>query len=294
MAGTYSIKDLSQLTRIKPHTLRIWEQRYQMMKPERSCTNIRQYSQEDLKYLLNVSLLYDNGFKISNIAKLSATQLNEEVKLVSEKASAFPSQIRAMVIAMIEMDEEKFEKLFSNQVLSHGLEATMVNIVFPFLQHIGILWVTSTINPAQEHFISNLIRQKLVVAIDGLSNQPKKDHKKFILFLPEGELHEIGLLFSAFLVKARGHKVIYLGQSLPLADLVAVQHHTQSDVLLTIITSSPYREEVGTYLSKLVSAIPDTKIWISGQQIVSQALNCPPCISFVPNVGAFIAKIDTM
>lgn len=283
MDYSYSIKELSQLTRIKPHTLRIWEQRYGIMKPERSQTNIRRYNDEDLKYLLNVSVLYDNGFKISHIAKLSQTELSNEVRKLSQQNLNQASQIQSLVIAMLELDEDRFEQQINAYIISNGLEVAMKTLVFPFLQQVGTLWMTNTINPAQEHFITNLIRKKLFVAIDGICNTPPLSSKKFILFLPEGELHEISLLFCYFMLKSRGHKVIYLGQSLPLPDLGVVQQMQQADFVITIITSNPTGEDVEPYLKKMKTQVGNAQVWLSGFQVLCQPIAFPEGFQLMRN-----------
>ncbi|MDX5478997.1 MAG: MerR family transcriptional regulator, partial [Cyclobacteriaceae bacterium] len=165
--STYSIKDLEQLSGIKAHTLRIWEQRYSLLSPKRTDTNIRYYDDEDLKLILNVALLNDNGIKISKIASMSSEEMREQVVKMTEKSLTHDDQIHALTICMIEMDEERFDKVLSTNILKIGFEQTMMNIIYPFMSKIGVLWQTGAINPAQEHFISNLVRQKLIVAIDG-------------------------------------------------------------------------------------------------------------------------------
>lgn len=284
MVTSFSIKDLAQLTRIKPHTLRIWEQRYGILKPQRSDSNIRRYNQEELKYLLNVAILYENGFKISQIAKLTNELLTSEVIKATTSEAGHISHIQGLVITMLELDEVRFDQQLSNNIRTFGMEETITQIVYPFLQHIGILWQTNTINPAQEHFITYLIRQKLIVAIDEIGSQPSKpEFKKFILYLPEGELHELSLLFTCYLVKLSGHKCIYLGQSLPLVDLAEVQAIHKADYIFTIITSTPCLEDVEPYLLNMNQLLPDVTIWVTGYQIFSQSLNLPPNIVAVSN-----------
>jgi DNA-binding transcriptional MerR regulator len=291
----FTIRDLSQLTRIKAHTLRIWEQRYGIMNPQRTDSNIRLYSQEDLKFLLNVSILYDYGLKISNIAKLSLEELNEKVKQLASEKSQIPSQIQNLVVSMLELDEERFEKQLNNSIMSIGLEETILSIIYPFLQHIGILWQTNTINPAQEHFITNLIRQKLIVAIDGIPHSRlRTDAKKIMLYLPEGEFHELSLLFASYLVKLQGHRSIYLGQSLPLQDLKAVQEVHHADVVLTIITSNPCQEDVQPYLDKLKAQMPDTQFWITGFQVVSQVLTIPENFTVLADTRIMKEKLNAL
>ncbi|MFY7911452.1 MAG: MerR family transcriptional regulator, partial [Emticicia sp.] len=162
--SNYSIKDLEQLSGIKAHTLRIWEQRYNIINPKRTDTNIRTYDDNDLKLVLNIALLKDHDYKISEIAKLSLEELSKEVLAISDKQLNYPDQIHALTIAMIDIDEERFEKIMSTNILQFGFENTMINIIYPFLSRIGTLWVTGSIGPAQEHFITNLIRQKIIVA----------------------------------------------------------------------------------------------------------------------------------
>src|SRR5210317_1574096 len=163
----YSIKDLEYLSGIKAHTLRIWEQRYNFIKPKRTDTNIRYYDDEDLKFVLNVSLLKDHGHKISRICSMPEQDIQLEVNRLMEKKMGFPEQIQSLTLSMLELDEERFEKTLNTNILQIGFERTMMNLVYPFFQRIGILWQTGAIASAQEHFISNLVRQKIIVAIDG-------------------------------------------------------------------------------------------------------------------------------
>ncbi|MFT4737850.1 MAG: DNA-binding transcriptional MerR regulator, partial [Paraglaciecola sp.] len=217
--GTFSIKDLEHLSGIKAHTIRIWEQRYELIQPKRTGTNIRFYDDNDLKLILNVSLLKENGFKISKISLMNEGDIQREVLRLTEISLRYPEQIHALTICMVDLDEDRFERLMSTNIQKLGFEKTMLNIIYPFLSKIGILWQTGAINPAQEHFISNLVRQKLIVAIDNQYVSSAVKSKKYILFLPEGELHEMSLLFADYVIKARQNRSIYLGQSLPMVDL---------------------------------------------------------------------------
>lgn len=271
--STYSIKDLEQLSGIKAHTLRIWEQRHNLLSPKRTETNIRYYDDDDLKLILNVALLNDNGYKISKIAGMTMEEMKGEVVKLTDKNLTHDDQIHALTICMIEMDEERFDKVLSTNILKIGFEQTMMNIIYPFMSKIGVLWQTGAINPAQEHFISNLVRQKLIVAIDGQVS--KSNGKKFILYLPEGELHEISILFAAFLIKNQGHKVIYLGQNTPSDDLLAVYKLHQPEYLVTVITTSPSAEYVQEYLETLAERFSDTNIIVSGYQIIGQDFKLP-------------------
>lgn len=272
----YSIKDLEQLSGIKAHTLRIWEQRYNLLTPKRTDTNIRYYDDADLRLILNVALLNENGFKISKIAKMSCDEISQEVIKLTERSFTYDDQIHALTIAMVEFDEARFDKIISTNILKIGFEMTMINIIYPFLSKIGILWQTGSIHPGQEHFISNLIRQKLIVAIDGQVSPGTG--KKFLLYLPQGELHEISLLFSCYILKSNGYQVIYLGQNTPDEDLNAVYQVHKPDYLLTVITTSPNSEDLQEYITSLGSRFHESMILISGYQVIGKDLKLTPNI----------------
>jgi len=271
----YSIKEIEQLSGIKAHTLRIWEQRYNFINPKRTETNIRYYDDEDLKLILNISLLKDNGYKISRICSMSDENLQSEVKNLMDKKMGYSEQIQGLTIAMIELDEDRFEKILSSNILHVGFERTMMNLIYPFFKKIGILWQTGTITPVQEHFISNLVRQKLIVAIDGLLINSVNFNKKYLLFLPENELHEIGLLFSAYIIKSRNNKVIYIGQNVPHADLASMYKDHNPDCILTVMTTFPAIEDVQAFINELSYSFPKTQILMSGHQVVGQEIDFP-------------------
>lgn len=274
--SNYSIRDLEQLSGIKAHTIRIWEQRYNIIQPKRTDTNIRMYDDQDLKLVLNISLLKDHGYKISDIAKFSLDEISQEVMAISDHKLNYPDQIHALTIAMIDLDEDRFEKIISTNFLQNGFENTMLNIIYPFLTRIGTLWLTGSIGPAQEHFMSNLIRQKVIVAIDGQVIKYHPNSKKFLLFLPEGELHEISLLFTSYVIRAHHHRVIYLGQTLPFNELVFAYDVHQPDYVFASITSVPAHDEVQTYVNKLCQQFPKAQILLTGYQVVGQDIEIGP------------------
>ncbi|MEL7120513.1 MAG: MerR family transcriptional regulator, partial [Bacteroidota bacterium] len=217
--AVYSIRDLEKLSGIKAHTIRIWEQRYGIIVPQRTKTNIRYYEDEDLKYLLNIALLNKNGIKISKIAKMSKGEVAEKVAAISEINFEYGTQLDALTISMIEMDEFKFDRIISTNIQQLGFERTMIEIIYPFLDKLSLLWLTGSINPVQENFMSYLIRQKIIVAIDEEPLVSGKNVPKFIIYLPEGEKQELTLLFMHYLLKARRNQVIYLGQDISIIDL---------------------------------------------------------------------------
>lgn len=282
--GTYSIKDLERISGIKAHTLRIWEQRYEILKPERTDTNIRTYSDHDLKRILNIGILNSNGVKISKLAKMDAEQLFQQVRAVSENNLSTQNQVDNLIIAMVEMDEDRFERYISSCILRHGFDNTMSQIIYPFLQKVGVLWQTDSINPAQEHFISNLIRQKLIVAIDGTSNRQKDEGKQFLLYLPENELHEISLLYANYKIRASGNKSIYLGQSVPYADLKMVYNLHKPDYILTILTCQLIDQSLQEYANRLAEDFPDSQILITGAFASQQEIVQPKNILIYNNI----------
>jgi len=263
----YSIRELEKLTGIKAHTIRIWEKRYRIIKPERTNTNIRYYCDEDLKKLLNIAILNRQGYRISDIAKMSNSEISEKVMNFTYSSNDVESQIEKMVIAMVDLDEATFDKIISNAIMHDGFEQAIIKLIFPFFEKIGVLWQTGSINPAQEHFVSNLFRQKIMVAIDNLMIPDKKNAKKFILFLPENEFHELGLLFYNYLIKKSGQSVIYLGSSVPLEDLYKTAEVIQPDYMFTAITTSIKGMELNTYIQELSKNFPQQKIFITGLQV---------------------------
>ena len=266
--AVYSIKDLEKISGIKAHTIRIWERRYKLIEPQRTSTNIRYYNDEDLKRILNVSILNQNGYKISKIAEMNEMQLRERVIDLSLDTRNSDVQIESLLVAMLELDESKFTNVLTNSIIKSGFEATVENILFPFLDRIGILWQAGTINPGQEHFISNLIRQKLIVAIDNeMQNFIPKSDKCIVFFLPENELHEIGLLFYSLIARKEGYNVIYLGASVPVNDLNVMVEVRRVDAFFTAFVSAREKEELEQMLNRITEVIPNYPIFLMGLQI---------------------------
>jgi DNA-binding transcriptional MerR regulator len=273
--ANYTIKDLENFTGVKAHTIRIWEKRYNVVTPKRTPTNIRFYDDDDLKKLLNVSILNRHGVKISHIINLEDEALNEKILNLTQTNSDLQNHIESLVVAMIDLDESKFEKIFTTAVINLGFEEAVLHVLYPFFEKVGILWQIGTVNPSQEHFISNLIRQKLIVAIDGLIQQMNEKTKTFLLFLPEGEYHELGLLFSYYIIKKNGHKVVYLGNSVPYDGIIETWNVKKIDYILSsFVTSSP-EEKLQEYIDRFAADFPETNILISGLQTQINSLSLP-------------------
>lgn len=290
----YSIKDLEQISGIKAHTLRIWEQRYNILKPCRSETNIRSYSNSDLRMLLNISLLNNNGVKISKIAEMEPQEIYAAVQQLSLVEFESNFQIDNLVIAMVDMDEERFEKAISNNILKIGFDKTINEVIYPFLKKIAVLWITDSINPAQEHFISNLIRQKLISAIDAQVSRSDTTKSKFMLFLPENELHEISLLYYHYRLRDLNFKSYYLGQSVPFEDLQKVYAVHQPEYLFTIITATLAHQSLQSYLNTLSNSFPYSTIIVSGYQFVNQKIVCPSNVHIFKDPEEFKGIINKM
>ena len=287
----YSIKELENLSGIKAHTIRIWEKRYGIIKPARTDTNIRNYCDQDLKRLLNIAILNRFGMRISDIAKLSDLEMSEKVIHISSDSSNAESNIENLIIAMVEMDEYKFDRILSRYIMHEGFESSVINIIFPFFERIGLLWQTGSVNVAHEHFVSNLFRQKLMVAIDNVGVTDKKDSKKFLLFLPEGEYHELALLFYNYLIKKSGKLVYYLGSSVPFSDILETCKMVNPDYLFTSLTSSLNKEEAADYIKKLSNIFSKEKIFVTGLQIKENLKKIPSNVFKVSSPLGFTEEL---
>jgi MerR family transcriptional regulator, light-induced transcriptional regulator len=285
--ANYSIKDLEVLSGIKAHTIRIWEKRYQLIKPGRTCTNIRLYTDEDLKRILNISMLNRNGLKISHIAQLSEDEMHEKIVFISQHSAIHDDQVENLVIAMVEYDEARFDKIFTTIVFKIGFEETMLKVILPLLEKVGVLWQTGTINPAQEHFVTNLIRSKLIVAIDSLMPSRLLNPSSFILFLPEGEQHELGLLYYYYLIRKRGHHVLYLGSSVPLKDVKEITGPIKPAYLVSYFVAPIERTKLQEYMDAFAEHFDKQSVWLSGMQTRAFAGTIPSNVSIFNTPGAF-------
>ncbi|MGM0375315.1 MAG: MerR family transcriptional regulator [Bacteroidota bacterium] len=290
----YSIKDLEKISGIKAHTIRIWERRYGLIHPRRTSTNIRYYTDADLKKLLNISILNQNGFKISKIANLDDKQLRDRVLDLCLDARNNNVQIESLMVSMLELDEHKFLNVLSGTIIKFGFEETVEHVLFPFLERIGMLWQAGTINPAQEHFISNLVRQKLIVAIDNEMQNMTVNGPRVVFFLPEDELHEVGLLFFNFIARKEGLDVVYLGMSVPLADLKLVHQVRPADAFFTSFVAARDKRELERELQQLRNYFPQTPFFVSGLQIKEQRPALPDDFTVISSVKTFRERIKLL
>ena len=267
----FSIKDMEVLSGVKAHTIRMWEQRFHMFEPRRTPGNIRYYNDSDLKKLLNLSFLTQQGYKVSVLARMSEEELSRRVVDLSLTCTGVESRIQSLTMHMLQLNELGFTQLLSVFIKESGLERVMLDIVFPFFRAIGFMWQTGTITPAHEHFITHLIRQKLIVSIDQMDYVQQEATKKYLLFLPEGEFHELGLLFAHYVIRSRGHETIYLGANVPYADLKTVYSTYKPQSILCILTSAQVDLTASEYLNQLSSDFPKAQIMASGKFALDSA-----------------------
>ncbi len=269
----FTIKDLENLSGIKAHTIRIWEQRYNFLKPQRTNTNIRYYTNDELRTLLNIALLNKYGFKISHIDRMLPNEIREKILSLDDAGAVQERIVNELVKEMVDLDMDKFEQIVTNYIASKGIERTVIQILFPFLEKIGILWQTGHINSAQEHLVTNIIRQKLIVAIETTVSRTHLD-KTFLLFLPEGEHHELGLLFMCYLLKSRGAKTIYLGANIPIKDVVHVVSLKKPDIAFIHLTGICPKFNFEKFLLNVQQQLGTINTIISGQ--LTQQYRKPP------------------
>jgi len=285
----YTIKELEHLSGIKAHTIRMWEQRYNILSPKRTATNIRYYDDADLKALLNISVLNERGYKISKIARMDHAQILQKVQQICEVPTEGGHHISALVAAMVDMDEDKFDKTLSTTALQMGFMDAMHRVIYPFLHKIGILWQTGNISPAHEHFVSNLVRQKIIVALDGQVVRRQEGAPTYLLYLPEGELHELALLYMHYILRANNQHVIYLGQNLPFEDLELTYEQFKADFICTVLTSVPERDQLQPYLDQLAARFSQSIIYVYGYQLQLVELSYPANVIKLASMRDFSA-----
>jgi len=266
----FSIRDLENLSGIKAHTIRIWEKRYNLLSPERTSTNIRTYNLSSLQKLLNVSLLYNHGYKISRIAKIPEKDIPITVKELVSRNTDQNQAVNAFKMAMINFDQALFQKTYDQLLQKRSFRVIFWEVFMPLLTELGLLWQTDTISPAHEHFITNLIKQKIYSSSEKFQAiEPAKEDKVFVLFLPENEIHEIGLLFVNYEILLRGYKSIYLGQTMPLENLIDIQNYHDDIYFLSYFTIVPTKDRLTSYIdsfNKKMGEGGNYNLWIMGRQ----------------------------
>jgi DNA-binding transcriptional MerR regulator len=285
----YSIKDLEHLSGIKAHTIRIWEKRYQLLDPDRSDTNIRYYSDEDVRRILNVAMLVKNGYKISNVASFDNAKLQVEVLRQNKNLLDPDKNIDQLLLNTVNLDTFGFEQLLNKIIQENGFTKTIQSVIFPFFERIGLLWQAGSIFVAHEHFISNLIRNRLIIEAAKFDNHLSE--KTILFFLREDELHQLGLLYFNFLAAENGFKCVYLGQSLPFSDLISLLRSTEFNFVCTSFIHAIEKPELEQYLANLSMVFNKNRILIAGRQIAIHKPKLPSNVVVIKNNSDFIRRI---
>jgi len=294
--STFSIKNLENISGIKAHTLRIWEKRYNLLEPERTDTNIRRYSLESLRKLLNVTLLYNHGFKISKIASLNQDEIPKLVRSIALKSNSEQVAINAFKLSMINFDYELFDTNYEEVLQHHDFEYLFMQVFMPLMKELGILWQTGAISPAHEHFITNLVKQKIHLQIEFLQKNKfeQNQHPIFVLFLPENEIHELGILYLNYLILSKGCRTIFLGQSLQTSSLQTLYSYETQYNFVSYFTVEPNKDEIMSYLQDFHSQLLenyDSKLILFGpQQTAIDKSKLPEKIEMHRSVESFVFK----
>jgi DNA-binding transcriptional MerR regulator len=284
--ATYSIKELSLLTGIQAHTIRVWEKRYNMFSPERTNTNIRRYSDSDLKLALNTSLLQSMGYKISRIAKLS----DEEITSIVSKGNQYttpPSVPESLFGFAINLDMTSFSNKINDTIKEKGIEWTYEHLIIPFQKRMGMLWQAGTISPAQEHFATNIIREVLITNSFTTFSENDTQGEKMLFFLPEGEYHELSLLYFRLIALSEGIQVIYLGQNVPINDVIGVANDQNIKLIFTSYTLLLPDEVFKEQLNRILTEVRNAKVFATGYLIEQRGALLPNSINKISSALQF-------
>ena len=268
--SVFSIKDLENLSGIKAHTIRIWEKRYNVLEPMRTETNVRLYDLASLQKLLNITLLHDYGYKISKIASYPEEEIPVLVREIISEKSAKNHAISAFKMAMMNFDQELFFTTYAQLLSEKSFKEVFYQVFIPLMTEMGLLWQSNTISPAHEHFISYLIKQKLLINTEKLQVlRPTRTDKVFVLSLPMNEVHELGLMYLNYETLLHGYKTIYLGESVPIESLTDLKKHFESIVFVSYLTVQPDKDSVNDYVNKMIAELFDenTELWYVGRMV---------------------------
>ena len=297
LKNRFSIKDLENLTGIKAHTIRIWEKRYNLLTPKRTDTNIRYYDLASFQKMLNVSYLNNNGYKISKIATLNASEIPALVRELASKTNLESHAINSFKLSMLNFDQVLFYNTYDSLLKEKPFHDVFYDIFIPLLTEIGLLWQTNTITPAHEHFLTTLIRQKILVNTEFIqTNTTPKSKKTFVLYLPDNEIHELGLMFLHHEIVANGYHSIFLGQSVPLESLCDVLNYYDDLVFLSYFTVKPLKAEIEQYIKdfdKTILKNSNAEFWILGQMLNCLDLdNLPKKITPFKSIKEVVSKLQ--
>ena len=268
----YSIKDIEHLAGVKAHTIRIWEKRYSIVEPKRTETNIRFYSEDDLQHILNIALLNNNGIKISQIAKMPREDIQKRVAQISDYDDVLEDSIDCLTMSMMELNEYKFNKIIEANIQQLGFQRAMMEVIFPLLDKLGGLWMSGCIKPTHEMFVSQIIKRKIIKAIDGLAANTDKNVPKFLIFLSEQENSDLSLLYLHYMLKNEGFRVIDLGSNVEKTMILESCNLVNPDYMVLLINESFADQPLVPFLNTLCKNIGETTVLLSGFQAVKQEI----------------------
>ena len=296
--NNFSIKNLEHLSGIKAHTIRIWEKRYNLFEPERTDTNIRLYNLENLQKLLNVTLLNNNGYKISKIASLSQQEINENVHKLTINKNADDWSLGLFKLAMINFDQRLFTKTFNDLLEQFSFSEIFKNVFVPLMNELGVLWLTNSISPSHEHFITSLVKQKIHAMCENLQqNSTRRTDRRFVLFLPDNEIHELGLLYLQYEVLNNGFQCVFLGQSVPIESLSNLIDIGEPITFISYFTIEPAQDKIESYLNTFNSEIIeyiDSELWILGYQVQFISDEIPDKMRIFSSIGDVVHALNVV
>lgn len=294
--NSFSIKNLEHLSGIKAHTIRIWEKRYNLFEPERTDTNIRQYDLENLQKLLNVTLLYNNGFKISKIASFSQQEITQNIHNLTINKNADDWSIGLFKLAMINFDQRLFTKTFNELLEQFSFTEIFKNVFVPLMNELGVLWQTNSISPSHEHFITSLVKQKIHAMCEELQTREiERTDRRFVLFLPDNEIHELGLLYLQYEVLNHGFQCVFLGQSVPIESLNNLVDIGEPITFISYFTIEPTVDKIDSYLNTFSNEIIkniDSELWILGYQVKFIKEELPDKINTYKSIDEIIQMLS--
>jgi len=292
--SSYSIKQLELISGIKAHTIRMWERRYNLFLPQRTDTNIRRYTELDVRLILNIALLLRNGYKISKVATKSHDEISELIlQIPSSTPSSNEYDLEPLLLSLLSFDQSTFKSYLIKKIADHGLEETYEALVLPLLHRIGILWQTGMIKPTHEHFVTNIVKHILISNYEAIQ-EPKRDAPLFLFFLPENEHHELALLFYAFTTKKMGFRTIYLGQSTPTDDVIQASKEIKPAVIFTSTSSSIAKIDLADFYKTIRKSIPNGHLFVTGYKANLDRFKIPKEISIISSLDAFSSKVKSI
>lgn len=285
--SSYSIKQLELVSGIKAHTIRMWERRYNIFSPQRTDTNIRRYTDTDVRFILNVTLLLRNGYKISKLALMTLDEISDlTLKISSNITHSKETDFEPLIISLLSFDQSTFRSYLNKKINEKGLENTYETFILPILYRLGLLWQTGMIKTTHEHFATNIIKHAIIYNYESL-REPVNDSPIFLFFLPENEYHEIGLLFFAYLAKKAGFRVIYLGQSTPIEEVTSTSTEIKPAILFTSISSSVSKINLTDFAKNIRRKIPKCHLLVTGHKVNQDRFKMPKEVSAISSIESF-------